>query len=103
MGDGIQVYLMCDRSRQQIVILTKVMEILAMSKQTTHSVHKEKFNLKKLNEVECKEQCHVDISNSFAALENIDTEVDIIELGKVLEYHNFSQDSLGCYELKKHK
>jgi hypothetical protein len=29
----------------------------------------ERFNLKKLNEVEGKEQCHVKISNRFAALE----------------------------------
>jgi hypothetical protein len=29
----------------------------------------ERFNLKKLNEVEGKEQCLVEISNRFAALE----------------------------------
>jgi hypothetical protein len=37
----------------------------------------ERFNLKKLNEVEDKEQYHVEISNRFAALENLDTEVDV--------------------------
>jgi hypothetical protein len=37
----------------------------------------ERFNLKKLTEVEGKEQYHVEISNRFAALENLDTEVDI--------------------------
>jgi hypothetical protein len=36
----------------------------------------EKFNLQKLNEVEGKEQYHVEISNRFTALENLDTEVD---------------------------
>jgi hypothetical protein len=36
-----------------------------------------KFNLKKLNEVEGEEQCRVGISNMSAALENLDTEVDI--------------------------
>jgi hypothetical protein len=30
----------------------------------------ERFNLKKLNEVEGKEQYHVEISNTFADLEN---------------------------------
>jgi hypothetical protein len=30
----------------------------------------ERFNLKKLNEVEGKEQYRVEISNTFAALEN---------------------------------
>jgi hypothetical protein len=35
-----------------------------------HRVHMERFNLKKLNEVEGKEQYYVEISNRFAALEN---------------------------------
>jgi hypothetical protein len=37
----------------------------------------ERFSLKKLNEVEDKEQYHVRISNRFAALENFDADVDI--------------------------
>jgi hypothetical protein len=53
----------------------------------------EGFNLKKLNEVQGKEQYNVEISNRFAALENLDAEVDIIviELGKTLEYQNLNQ------------
>jgi hypothetical protein len=47
-----------------------------VSKRTTHRVHTEGFNLKKLNEVEGKEQYRVEISNRFAALENLDDEVD---------------------------
>jgi hypothetical protein len=37
----------------------------------------ERFNLKKPNEVEGKEQYRVEIPNRFAALENLDTEVHI--------------------------
>jgi hypothetical protein len=37
----------------------------------------ERFNLKKLNEIEGKERYRVEISNGFAALENLDTEVDV--------------------------
>jgi hypothetical protein len=37
----------------------------------------EKLNFKKLNEVECKEQYHVEVSNKSAAMEDLDTEVDI--------------------------
>jgi hypothetical protein len=37
----------------------------------------ERFNLKKLNEAEGKEQYHVELSNRFAASENLDTEVNI--------------------------
>jgi hypothetical protein len=38
----------------------------------------ERFNLKKLNKVEGKEQYRVEISKRFAALENLDTEVETI-------------------------
>jgi hypothetical protein len=37
----------------------------------------ERFNLKNLNEVEGKEQYHVEVSNRFATLEDLDTEVEI--------------------------
>jgi hypothetical protein len=47
-----------------------------VSKKTAHRVHTERFNLKKLNEVEGKEQYRVEISNRLVALENADTEVD---------------------------
>jgi hypothetical protein len=39
----------------------------------------ERFNLQKLNEVEGKEQCHVEKWHRYAALENIDTEVEVNE------------------------
>jgi hypothetical protein len=58
-------------------MVTKVRKRLAVSKQTMHRWHMEWFNLKKLNEIEGKEQYHVQISNRFTALENLDTEVDI--------------------------
>jgi hypothetical protein len=55
-----------------------VRERLAVSKQTPHTYHMERFNLKKkLKEVAAKEHCRVEISNRFAALENLNAEVDI--------------------------
>jgi hypothetical protein len=41
----------------------------------------ERFNLKKLNEVEGKEQYHVEISNRFAAL---DTDVDVNKAWEII-------------------
>jgi hypothetical protein len=74
----------------------------AVSKQTAHRIHVERFNLKKLNEVEGKEQYHVEISNRFAVLESLDTEVgvnkDFRENIKIS-----AKESLGYYELKKNK
>jgi hypothetical protein len=56
--------------------LAEVRERLAASKQTTHRFHIEKFNIKNLKEIEGKKKYHVEISITFAALENLDTEAD---------------------------
>jgi hypothetical protein len=50
----------------------KCSERLAMNKQRLHRFHMESFNLKKLNEVEGKEQYCVEVSNRFEALEDLD-------------------------------
>jgi hypothetical protein len=57
--------------------VSKVRERLAVSKQTKHRLHMKRFNLKKLSEVEGKEQYHVEISNRIAALETLDTDVSV--------------------------
>jgi hypothetical protein len=37
----------------------------------------EKFNLKKLNKAEGEKQYYVEVSNRFAALEDLDTEAEL--------------------------
>jgi hypothetical protein len=59
------------------LVVAEFRERLAVSKQTVHRFHMERFSLEKLNEVEGKEQYRVEISNTLAALENLDPEVDI--------------------------
>jgi hypothetical protein len=58
-------------------VVAKVRERLAVNNQRSHRFHTEKFSLKKLNEVEGEEQYRVEISNSFAALEHLDAELQI--------------------------
>jgi hypothetical protein len=53
----------------------KVRERLAVNKQSSHRFHMERFNLKKLNGVKGKEKYHIEVSNRFAALEDLDAEV----------------------------
>jgi hypothetical protein len=65
----------CDTDHYLVVV--KVREKLAVSKQTMSRAHMGRFNLKKLNEIEGKRLYRVEISNRFATLENFDTEVDI--------------------------
>jgi hypothetical protein len=42
----------------------------------------QRFNSKKLNEEEGEEKYRVNVSNRFVALEDLDTEAEIIVLGK---------------------
>jgi hypothetical protein len=70
----------------------KVKERLAVNIQRSQRFHMERFNLKKLNEVEGKEKYRVEVSNKFAALEDLDAEMELIVPGKQLkEYKHFSQ------------
>jgi hypothetical protein len=86
-------------------VVAKDRERLAVSKQRSQRFHMERFNLKKLNEVEGKEQYRVEVSDRFAALEDMDAEVEINNAwGMIRENINISaKDSLGYFELKKHK
>jgi hypothetical protein len=65
-------------------VLEKLSKRLVVSKPTSRRFHTERFNLKKLNEVESEEQYLVEISNRFAASENLDAEVDINRACKII-------------------
>jgi hypothetical protein len=65
----------------------------------------ERFNLKKLNDVEGKEQYRVEVSNRFAALEDLDAEVQINSAWEMIRENikTSAKESLSYFELKKHK
>jgi hypothetical protein len=56
-----------------------------VNKQKSHRLHVERFNLKKLNEVDGKEQYHAQAANRFTALEDFVLRWILIVLGKILE------------------
>jgi hypothetical protein len=66
-----------DCDSDQYLVVAKIRKRIAVNKQGSHKFHMERFNLKKLNEVEGKEKCCVVVSNRFAALEDLDVEVEI--------------------------
>jgi hypothetical protein len=78
-----------------------------VNKQGSHKFHKERFNLKKLYKVrvEGKEKYCVEVSNKFAALEDLDVEVEINTIWETIrENIKISvKESLGYYELKQYK
>jgi hypothetical protein len=59
------------------LVVAKVRERLAMSKRAAQEINTERFNVKKLNEGDVKEQYQVIIRNKFAALENLEDSRDI--------------------------
>jgi hypothetical protein len=65
----------CDSDHYLVVV--KVWERLTVHKQRSQRFDMKRFNLKKLNAVEGKEQFRVEVSNRFAALEDLNTEVEI--------------------------
>jgi hypothetical protein len=80
-------------------------ERVAVNKQRSHRFHMERFNLKKLNEGGGKEQYRVEVSIRFAALEELDAEVEINSAWETIRENIkiSAKDSLDYFELKKHK
>jgi len=52
-------------------VITNVRERLAVSKQAAQQFHVERFNVRKLSELEVKKQYQTEITDRFAALENL--------------------------------
>jgi hypothetical protein len=73
----IRLFRAADYDTDYYLVVAKFRERLAVSKQTTHRDHMERFSCKKLIKVEGKKQYRVEISNRFAALENLDAEMEI--------------------------
>jgi hypothetical protein len=94
-----------DCDTDHYLVVAKVRERLAVNKQGSHKFHMERFSLKKLNELEGKERYSVDVSNRFAALEDLNAEVEINTIWKTIRENTkiSAKESLGYYEPKQHK
>jgi hypothetical protein len=86
-------------------MVAKFGERVAVDKQRSQRFDMERFNLKKLNNVEGKEQFRVGVTNRFAAFEDLDTEVEINSAWETIRENikTSAKESLGYFELKKHK
>ena len=58
-------------------MVAKVRERLAVSKQETRNFDGERFNLRKLYDLEVRKKYVIEISNRFAALQNLSDGEDI--------------------------
>jgi uncharacterized FlaG/YvyC family protein len=66
-----------DCDTDHYLVVAKVRERLAVSKRAAQKIDTERFNVKKLNEGDVKEQYQVTIRNKFSALENLEDSGDI--------------------------
>ncbi len=87
------------------LVVGKVWERLAVSKQEAQKFGGERFNLRELNELEVREQYQIEITNRFAALENLSDDKDINRAWENIKENikTSAKESLCLHELKQHK
>ena len=87
------------------LVIAKVREKLAVGKQAAQRFDRQRFNLRKLNELEVREQYQTDITNMFAALEILNDDEDVNRTWENIKENiqTSAKDSLGLHELKQNK
>ena len=66
-----------DCDTDHYLVIAKVRERLAVGKQAAQRLNRQRFNLSKLNDLEVRKQYQIDITNRFAALENLNEDEDV--------------------------
>jgi hypothetical protein len=86
-------------------VVAKVGERLAVRKQEAQKFDGVRFNLRKLNNLEVRKQYQIEITNSFAALENVSEDEDINRAWESIKENirTSATESLGVRERKQHK
>ena len=87
------------------MVVAKVRERLTVSKHEAQKFDVERFNLRKLSELEFRKQYQIKISNRFAALENLFSGKDIHRAWENIKesIKTSAKLSLGLYDWKQHK
>jgi len=86
-------------------VIAKVRERSAVGKQAAQRFDRQRFNLRKLNEPEVREQYQIDITKRFAALENLNDDKDVNRTWENIKDNTqtSAKESLGLQELKQNK
>jgi len=94
-----------DCDTDHYLVIAKVRERLAVSKQVAQRFDRQRFNLKNLNEPEVRENYQIEITNRFAALENLNDDEDVNMTWENIKenIHTSAKESLGLHELKQNK
>ena len=94
-----------DCDTDHYLVIEKVRERLAVGKQAAQRFERQRFNLRKINEPEVREQYQIKITNRFAALENMNDYEDINRIWENIKENiqTSAEESLGLHELKQNK
>jgi len=84
------------------LVVAKVTERLAVSKQAAQKFDVERFNLRKLTDLEVRKQYQIKISNMFAALENLNDNEDVNRVWENNE-ENIKTSAKGSVDLNELK
>jgi len=76
-----------------------------VGKQATQNFQRQRFNLRKLNDLEVRKQHQIEITNRFAALENLSDDKDVNRNWESTKENIqiSAKEILGLCELKHHK
>ena len=87
------------------LVIAKFRESLAVGKQAAQRFDRQRFYLRKLNEPEIREQYQIEITNRFAALENLKDDKDVNRTCENIKENIriSAKESLGLHELKQNK
>ena len=93
-----------DCDPDQSLVDAKVRERLAVSKQAAQKFYVEIFNLRELSELEVMKQYQIEITNRFAALENLYVSKDINRVWEnIKNIKTSAKENLGLYEPEHYK
>ena len=76
-----------------------------MGKQAAQRFHRQRFNLRKLNEPEVMEHYQIEITKRFADLENVNDEEEVNRTWEHIKENiqDRTKESLGLHELNQNK
>ena len=102
---GVRIFrgAVCDTGNY--LVFVKVRGRLAVSKQIAQDFDRYRFNLRNLNKREVRKQYQIEITNTFAALENLSDDEDINRARENIKGNikTSAEESSGLQELKQHE
>ena len=93
-----------DCDTEHYLVVAEVRERLAVSKQEVQKLDGERFNLRKLKDLELKKQYQIEITNKFAALRNISDDENINRIWENIKENIKTSQLLNVQErIKKYR